>query len=142
LVGRRLEVGIAEATIAPARNPRALAGLGHVRDERLTVLGQNLGSGRHLDDAVVTAGAGAIAAHAGNAVLGLEVLLIAKVDQRVQVLDALDPDVAALAAVTPVRTTELDELLAPETDASGPAIPGADIDFGLVEELHLIWLPR
>ena len=63
-------------------------------------------------------------------------LLIAEIDQRVEVLDALRPHVPALTAVTAVRAAVLDELLAPEADASGPAIAGADIDFGLVEELH------
>ena len=58
-----------------------------------------------------------------RAVLGLEVLLIAVVDQRVEVGDALDPDVAALAAVAAVGAAELDELLAPERDAAAPPSP-------------------
>ena len=55
---------------------------------------------------------------AGLAVLGEEVLLVAVVDQRVQPVDRLGPDVAALAAVAAVRAAELDELLAPEADAA------------------------
>src|SRR5690606_29515972 len=120
-------------------NEHPLARLGEIGDQRLAVLGKNLGSGRHLDDAIVAARARAVAPHPGNTVLGLEVLLVAEVDQRVQVLDALGPHVTALAAVASVRAAELDELLAPEADAPGPAIAGADIDLGLVEKLHLSW---
>src|SRR5262245_27645135 len=35
-----------------------------------------------------------------------------------------------------VRAAELNELLAPEADRAGAAIAAADIDLGLVEELH------
>ena len=71
--------------------------------------------------------------HAG---LGLEVLLIAEVDQGVEPGGAFDHDVAAPAAVAAVRAAELDELLAPERDAARPAVAGADIDPGLIEKLH------
>ena len=81
-------------------------------------------------------GAGAVAAHAVDAGLGLEMLLVAIVDQRVQPVDRLHPDVAAAAAVAAVRPAELDELLAPERDRAGAAVAGADIDLGLVEEFH------
>jgi hypothetical protein len=76
------------------------------------------------------------AAHAVHAGLGAEMLLVAVVDQRVQPVDRLDPDVAAAAAVATVRSAELDELLAPERDRASAAIAGADIDFCLVEKLH------
>ena len=58
--------------------------------------------------------------HAG---LGLEMLLVAVVDQRVEPVDAFGPDVAAAAAVAAVRPAELDELLAPERDAPAPPSP-------------------
>ena len=78
----------------------------------------------------------AVLAHAAAAVLGLEVLLVAVVDQRVEAVDRLRDHVAALAAVAAVRAAELDELLAPERDAAVPAVAGADVDLGLVEEFH------
>ena len=56
----------------------------------------------------------AIAAAAVHAGLRLEMLLVAIVDQRVEAVDALDPDVAAAAAIAAVRAAELDEFLAPE----------------------------
>ena len=80
--------------------------------------------------------AGAVLAHAVAAGLGLEMLLVAVVDQRVEAVDAFDDDIAAAAAVAAVRAAEFDEFLAPERDAAGAAVAGADIDFGLVEEFH------
>ena len=47
---------------------------------------------------------------------------------------------AAIAAITAIRPTEFNELLAPEGHASAPAATRADIDFGKVEELHGIGL--
>src|SRR5882724_6162675 len=70
------------------------------------------------------------------AALGLEMLLVAVVDQRVEVGHRLDDDVAAAPAIAAVRPAELDELLAPEADAAGPAVAALQIDLGLVEEFH------
>ena len=80
--------------------------------------------------------AGAVLAHAVAALLRLEMLLVAVVDQRVQVRHALDDHVAAFAAVAAVGPAELDELLAPEADAAVAAVARAHIDLGLIEELH------
>ena len=63
-------------------------------------------------------------------------LLIAVVDERVEVLDGFGPDVAALAAIAAIGTAELDELLAAEMDAAIAAVAGAHVDLGLIEELH------
>ena len=71
-----------------------------------------------------------------RAALGLEVLLIAVVDERVEPVDRLHDHVAAAAAIAAVRPAELDELLAPERHAAVPAVAGADIDLGLIEEFH------
>ncbi|MBK8456411.1 MAG: hypothetical protein IPL47_04255 [Phyllobacteriaceae bacterium] len=57
-----------------------------------------------------TLAAGAVSPHAVDAGLRLEMLLVAVVDQRVQPVDRLGPDVAALAAVAAVRPAEFDEL--------------------------------
>jgi hypothetical protein len=78
----------------------------------------------------------AVLAHAILALLRLEVLLIAVVDQRVQPVRDLDDDVAAAAAIAAGRPAELDELLPAERDAAVAAVAGSDIDLGLVEELH------
>ena len=75
-------------------------------------------------------------AHAWLAVAGEEVLPVPVVDQRIQPVDGLGPDISALAAVAAVRAAELDELLAAEADAARPARAGPHLDAGEVEELH------
>ena len=127
---------IAEAAIAALDQHDALARRGQVRDQRLIVLFEDLRARRHLQHHVGAAGAGAVLAHAVAALLGLEMLLVAVVDQRVQVRHALDDHVAALAAVAAVGPAELDELLPPEADGAVAAVARADIDLGLIEELH------
>jgi len=64
-------------------------------------------------------------------------LLVAEVDQRVQRRHAFGPDVAAVAAVAAVGPAELDEFLAPETDAAAAAGARADGDPGKIEEFHV-----
>ena len=71
----------------------------------------------------IAGGAGAVASHAVLAGLGLEMLLVAIVDQRVQPVDRLDADVAAAAAIAAVGAAELDELLAPERPPPPPPSP-------------------
>ena len=71
--------------------------------------------------AVPPAGAAALAALAGLAVAGEEMLLVAIVDQGVQPLDRLGPDIAAPAPVPAIGAAVFDELLAPERHAAGPA---------------------
>ena len=137
LIGRGLEMRIAEAAVAAPGDARALAGLDQLRQHRLLVLGQHLGAGGQLDHQVLPGRAGAVLAHAAATALGLEMLAEAIVDQRVEVGDARNPHVAALAAVAAVGPAELDEFLAPEGDAAVAAVAGAHIDLGLVEELHL-----
>ena len=124
LVGRRLEMRVAEAAVAAPGDAGAVAGLDQIGQQRLLVLGQHLRARRHRDHHVLAGGAGAVLAHAAAAALGLEVLAVAVVDQRVEVGDALHPHVAALAAVAAVGAAELDELLAPERDAAVAAVAG------------------
>ncbi len=86
------------------------------------LLVEDLRSDRDFQHGVVAAPAGAISAHPVHAGLGLEMLLVAKVDQRVEAVGAFDDDVAAAPAVAPVWAAELDEFLAPERDGARPAI--------------------
>ena len=63
-------------------------------------------------------------------------LLVAIVDQRVEAIDGLDPDVAALATVSAVGTAHLDEFFAPERHGARATVTGADINLCLIEEFH------
>src|SRR4029078_4179019 len=70
----------------------------------------------------------------------LEVLCVAVVDQSVEAVDRFDHDVAAAATIAAARPAVLDELLAPERDAAGAAVAGANIDLGFVEEFHGLYV--
>ena len=114
----------------------AIADRLEIADQRLVVLGIDLRAGRHFQRHVAAIGAMAVATHAVTAGLGLEMLLVAIIDQRVEAGDRLHPDIAAAAAVAAVRSAEFDKFLAAEGDAAGTAIARSDIDLGLVEEFH------
>ena len=63
-------------------------------------------------------------------------LLKTEVDQRVETVDDLNPDIAAASAITTVRTTKFDEFFAPERHRACAAITGLDIDFCFIEKFH------
>ena len=104
--------------------------------QRAALFVEHLGADRDFEHGVGAAAARAILAHAVDAGLGLEVLLVAEVDQRVEAAGAFDDDIAAAPAVAAVRAAEFNEFLAPERDAARAAVAGADVDAGLVEEFH------
>src|SRR5690606_16141507 len=97
---------------------------------------QHLGAYGDAQDYVLALGAVHLAALAVVAGLGLEMLLVAEVDQGVQPIGRLDPDVAALAAVAAVGAAVGNEFFATERDGARAAVAGANIDLGLIEELH------
>ena len=78
----------------------------------------------------------AITAHAVHAGAGLEVLVVAIVDQGVEAVHRLDPDIAALAAVAAVGAAVLDEFFPAKRHSAAAAVSGADIDLALVEKFH------
>src|ERR1700760_2906751 len=127
---------VAEAAIAAFGKREFLAELGEIVDQRFAVFVEHLRADRHLENNRLAAGAMAVLAHAVLALLRLEVLLVAIVDQRIQPVDGLDHDVAAAAAIAAGGAAELDEFFAPERDAAVAAVAGADIDLGFVEEFH------
>ncbi len=111
--------------------------LGQVGEHRLAVLVRDdLGAQRDLDHQIRRAGARAVAAHPVPSALGLEVLGVAEVDQRIEAGDRLEHDVPALAAVSAVGPAIFDVFLAPEAHSPRPARAGANEDLGLVEEMH------
>ena len=128
---------VAESAVAAGGEHGALAALGEVGKKRGAVLFVDLRADRHLEHGVGAIGAMTILAHAGMAVLGEKVLLVAIVDQRIEPIDRLCDHVAALAAVAAIRPAILDEFFTPERYAAVAAVAGADIDLGLVEEFHL-----
>ena len=101
-----------------------LAELGEVDQQGLVVLVEDLGAERQAQHDVLAGAAGALRAHAVMAGLGLEVLLVAVVDQRVEAVDAFERRRRRPAAVAAVGPAELDELLAPKARRSrAPPLP-------------------
>ena len=131
-----LKCALPKPPLPPRSKLDALAGRRQIGDQRLAVFFVDLRTDRHFHDRVVAVGAGHLLAHAAFAVLGADMLLEAVIDQRVEIVDRLDPDVAALAAIAAPGAAIFDELLAPERDAAVPAVAGLDIDLGDVEEFH------
>jgi len=129
-------VGVAEPAVTAAQQHGALPGLGKVGQHSFLVLVEHLGSDRHAQHHVLTGSTGPVLAHAVAAARGLEVLLVAIVDQGIEPIDHLDDDIAAPAAVATVRPAELDELLAPEGDDAGSAVTALEVYLGLIEEFH------
>src|SRR5205814_3712806 len=102
LIGRALEMGIAEATIAAPQDKDARTRPREIGDQGLVVFLIDLRSDRHFHDRVRTIGARHVLAHAGAAALRRDVLLKAVVDERIQVLHRFDPDLAPIAAITAI----------------------------------------
>ncbi len=123
-------MGIAETAIAALQEDEPVAGFGEIGENFLAIFIQNLGAGRHFQDDILAARAGAPLPHAVGAALRLEVLFVAEVDQRVQIVDALENHVAA------VWPAILDELLAPKADAARAAVTAFEENFRFVEEAH------
>ena len=136
LVDRPLEAHIAPAAVAAAQQPLAHADRIHVEQDGFLVLVQHLGTDRYLEHHILALAAVHLAALAEMAGLGLEMLLVTIVDQGVQPLDRLDPDIAAAAAVAAVGPAVLDIFLPPERDRPAAPVARADVDLALVEEFH------
>ena len=105
----------------------------------MTVMGDKIESKRRAEAAgvsTVPGGAGALAAHAGAAFLGLEMLLITEIDQGIEVFDCLENDVAAAAAIAAVGPAILDIFFTAEADRTGTAAATAHINLGFIEKLH------
>ena len=128
----------AAAAVAAFGNHIKLTGLNHVDNYRFAVIGNDLRPDRNLDDNVVAFGSGLIRTHAVLTARRLKVLVIAKVDQRIQILNRFKINAAAFAAVTAVRAAELNILLAAERNAACTAVAGFHIYFCLIQKLHCL----
>ncbi len=63
-------------------------------------------------------------------------LLVAVIDQRVEVVGGDQDDVAALAAIAAIGPAEFDEFLAAKAHRATPAVTALQIDLALVEKFH------
>jgi len=127
---------VPKAAISASRNKRALPRLDKIGKERFVVLGKDLRSWRNLQYGAIAVCASPVGAHAVLAVAGLEMLLIAEIDQGVEIGDTLDPNIAAATAIAAVGAAEFDEFLPPEGEAAISAFPRPNVDFCLIQEAH------
>ncbi len=134
LVGGRLEMRVAEAAAAAARDGRLLPRSDEVGDERTGLVIDDGGSGRDLQDEVVAGLAVAARLRAPAARLGLEVMAVLEVAQRGQ--PGIDPqeDGAAPTAVATVGAAARDVRLLAEGRGPVTAVAGTDPDLHAVEE--------
>src|SRR5580693_5421043 len=130
LVGRALEMRIAEAAIAAFEQKNSFPRAREIGDRRFAVFLVDLSSDRHAQDRVCAASAAHFLAHAGAAVLRANMLLEAIVDQCVEIIDRLSPDIAAPSAIAAPGTAIFDEFLAAECNAAVSAGSALDIDLG------------
>src|SRR5262249_37637948 len=107
-----------------------------IGEQRRLVVGEDLRAGRDRQHEVAAAGAGARLPGAAAAILGAEMLPVAVVDQRVEVVLRGKDNVAASAAVAAVGAAELDEFLAREARRTGSAVTALQVDLALVEKFH------
>ena len=127
---------VAKSAITTPRQHHPLADIGQVGDHRLLILVQYLGSHGHAQYDIAAIRAGALFSHARHAVLGKEMLLIAKIDQRVQPLDRLGDHIAAPPAIAAIRPAIFDIFLAPERYRTRAPGTGTDINLGQIKEFH------
>src|SRR5690606_5249811 len=95
------------------------------------------GPDRHPQDDVIAGLAGALTARPRRAVIGKEMLLIAKINQRVQPIHRLDPDRTAVTPVTAIRPAEFDVFFLAETDTAAATGTGANINLCEIEKFHV-----
>jgi len=135
-IGAGFVARVAAAAHAAFEEHEPLADLGEIGEHLFLVLAEHLGAERNLDDEVGCAGPGPVLALAVIAALGLEMLGVAEVDERVEALDGFEHDVAALAAIAAVGAAVLDIFFAAEADRAGATCAGFQKDLGLVEKVH------
>jgi len=137
-VGRGNEPGVAASTSAAARDEHALTvgrEIGKRRQfTRVRIFVEHQGADWDWNLQIVSAMARLVGSLAVRAALGVELGMVAKIDQRVLGRSCDDIDRTAGAAIAAIRAATGHELLATETEAPVAAIAGADVDVHLVDE--------
>ena len=140
-VGAGLEVGVAEAVSPALRHEQLLAGVEQFPDQFSRAFVVDDRAAGHADRQIVAGLADAVPTGARLSVAGLEMTLETEVDEGVQACIRAQENAAAIAAVAAVRPAELDELLAPETQAAVAALAGGNVNLGVVDEFHGVRVP-
>src|SRR6185503_2776720 len=127
-IGRRHELGVAAAAAAALRHQHALAlvrEIGHETTPAAVVL-EHERADRNVDLEIVGGMTSAVRALSVPAASGLELGVIAEVDERVLGGNRDDVDRSARAAVAAIWSAARHELLATKTQAAIATGPGCD----------------
>jgi len=136
LVRARLEEGISATALPALGHLDALPRRHDLPDHLTRVLVLDDGARRHADHHVLARGPGLLPAPSGLPVVGEDMLVVAEVHQRIQVLVGLHEDGASVAAVAARRPALRHKLfLTPRNDAFSP-IATAHLEIDPVEKLH------
>src|SRR6266496_2304973 len=111
---------ITKSAVTVAGDHRLLASLHKVGDQLCLVI--HLGAHWHTNDQALAAVAAFVALGASPAWLGLELLLVAEMQQGIEVLISLKYHIAAAAAIAAVRATTINIFLMPKTDRAIAAV--------------------
>ena len=93
-----------------------------VMENSFFIIINDLRSNWYFDDKVFTIGTSAVAASAMIAFWGFEMLLIAKVNEGVEIVDSFEDDMTASAAIATVWTAIFNEFFTTKAHAAGTAV--------------------
>src|SRR5437879_5860348 len=130
-------MAVAKAAIAAAQQHDTLARADQVGEEAFLVVGENLRPDRHAQHDVAPLRTRLVRPGAAAPVLCPEMLLVAVIDQRVEIVGGEEDDVAALAALAAIGPAEFDEFLAAKAHRPAPAVTALQIDLALVKKFHV-----
>ena len=132
-------MNVAQAVHSAACHQQLLAVRHHLADEFLGVGVEHTRPDRYTDVDALALVPGHLPPHAILSTLGAMMALMPEIDQRVQAAVGYKEDMAAITAITAVRTTLRDELLTAKTYTAVPAVAGLDLDNCLIDKLHRLF---
>jgi hypothetical protein len=139
-VGRRLEMGVAKATLAALGKQHLFVVHVEVGQHFAGVEVGDDGADRHAQHDVVATLAVTVGAAAVLAALAKELAGVAVIDQGIDVAVGNDVHAAALAAIATVGATHRDVFLAAESGDAVAAVASFNVDLCFVDELHFFRL--
>jgi hypothetical protein len=138
LEGRRGKSGITAPAAPAMRYQGVLISMQKIVERDCRTVNVNYRSNRNFNDQILAAPALAIAALTMLAAAGLESLPIAKWEQCVELIAALEKDIAAVAAITAAGTAPGNILFAPECYATPSAVTRFDMNPGGIDKHKLV----
>ncbi len=134
LIGGAFEMPVAASAFAAAGDDHAFFRRIEIGQEQLMIRVENQSAGRDVNDQIVAAESGHFFAHAGLAAFGLPMMPAGEIEQGILIRIGDENDAAAVAAVAAVGAALGDVFLAPEGDASVPAVAGFNLNDGFIDE--------